>query len=592
MEYVDGQTLAARLSSGPLSWQDAVRICADVATGLAGAHAQGLVHRDVKPGNVILSGSHVKVVDFGIAAACGRDQSQDGGVVFGTRAYMAPELLTDATAQPANDMYAFGLVLRECLTGERAGALADRATEPAPADTDGPAAPLPRDVPAAVSALVGDCLATTPRLRPTAADAAAILHRALVVRHPDGGRLRTATPISEQPTVPAGVTEPAEPTRWRPQASRRRSERRRMSVPQTALVAASAAVLTIPLVMQLPGMASDDGTSGDARASTAPAPHGPPRRPADDCVANFSARYLPDGTFTGMLDITWTGTRSLSPWSVEFALPDRQRLVGADPGRLVQDHGTVTITSQKPLDPGETVSVALQGVAADRAEAPRRFELDGRTCIRSTSDVKTTTTVPGPTRTVHLTPDAGTTPDGPQTPDRPPASSRPPASPSREPSSPDPSSPETSGPGPSASTTATGGSSPPSGPSPPDPVRRNSTASCPSCVPRIPSSPPRNGWCRETRHAAGRKPATGSSWPVASRSSSRFVDHRVVDRTVGHHHIGPGRDADAPAGGGEPATLGRRSRRPVRMRTSQAAVSHSPASRMLPAMSVGWWTPR
>jgi eukaryotic-like serine/threonine-protein kinase len=164
MEHVDGQTLAARLSSGPLSWQDTVRICTDVATGLAAAHARGLVHRDVKPGNVILSGSGVKVLDFGIATACGRNQSHDGGVVFGTRAYMAPELLTDATADPANDRHAFGLVLRECLTD----APADRATEPAPADTDGPAAPRPPDVPAAVSALVGDCLAQTPSLRPTA----------------------------------------------------------------------------------------------------------------------------------------------------------------------------------------------------------------------------------------------------------------------------------------------------------------------------------------------------------------------------------------------------------------------------------------
>jgi hypothetical protein len=321
-----------------------------------------------------------------------------------------------------------------------------------------------------VSALVDACLAETPRLRPTAADVAATLHRALDARHPATAGIRAGAPASDEPTVAAGVTEPAGVTSRRPPVARHRSHRssRRRRVSQATLVAASAAVLAVPLALQLPGMADGDGTSDDAGPSATPAPHGPPRRAAGDCVANFSARYLPNGTFTGHLDLTWTGTRSLSPWSVKFALPDGQRLVGADPGRLAQDDGTVSITSRKRLDPGETVSVTLQGVSADRGEAPDRFLLDGRVCTRSTSDVETTSTVPGPTRTVRVTPGTGATGDT-QTPRTPSRSSRPPAgSPTPEPSSPAPSSPAPSSPEPEASPTATGGQPPSAAPASPD----------------------------------------------------------------------------------------------------------------------------
>jgi len=85
MEFVPGPTLAERLEDGSLPWRDAVRVCADIADGLAAMHARGLVHRDVTPTNVILTDAGAKVVDFGIAATIGKDaDASPNGAVTGT----------------------------------------------------------------------------------------------------------------------------------------------------------------------------------------------------------------------------------------------------------------------------------------------------------------------------------------------------------------------------------------------------------------------------------------------------------------------------------------------------------------------------
>ena len=119
MRLVEGQTLEDLLSAGPLRPARASFIIGGVAAALDAAHAAGLVHRDVKPQNIIVTPSDFPyLVDFGIASAKGESGLTMTGMQIGTFAYMAPERFRDREASPAVDVYALACVLFECLTGE------------------------------------------------------------------------------------------------------------------------------------------------------------------------------------------------------------------------------------------------------------------------------------------------------------------------------------------------------------------------------------------------------------------------------------------------------------------------------------------
>src|SRR5205085_9110382 len=110
-----------RLARGPLALADAVRVGSQIAAGLAAAHRHGIVHCDLKPGNVMLtSDGHVKLVDFGIARRWRRtgDGRLEGPIeLHGTPGYMSPEQARGEHVDPAADAWAFGCVLLECLSG-------------------------------------------------------------------------------------------------------------------------------------------------------------------------------------------------------------------------------------------------------------------------------------------------------------------------------------------------------------------------------------------------------------------------------------------------------------------------------------------
>jgi eukaryotic-like serine/threonine-protein kinase len=119
MELVEGETLAERIEArGRLPWPEAFALGEQVARALAAAHAQGLVHRDVKPGNVLIGpGERAKVTDFGIAKAAASVSLTRTGMVLGSANYVAPEQAQGDDVGPAADQYSLGCVLFESVTG-------------------------------------------------------------------------------------------------------------------------------------------------------------------------------------------------------------------------------------------------------------------------------------------------------------------------------------------------------------------------------------------------------------------------------------------------------------------------------------------
>jgi eukaryotic-like serine/threonine-protein kinase len=121
MELVEGETLAAELKKGALGLKRTLAYGAQIASALTAAHSKGITHRDLKPGNIMLTKSGVKVLDFGLAkiASANEDPLTERGAMMGTPAYMAPEQVEGKECDARTDIYALGLVLYEMATGKR-----------------------------------------------------------------------------------------------------------------------------------------------------------------------------------------------------------------------------------------------------------------------------------------------------------------------------------------------------------------------------------------------------------------------------------------------------------------------------------------
>lgn len=118
-ELVEGETLSAMLArEGPMAPERVVEIGRQVCRALAAAHDAGIVHRDVKPGNVMLSRGSVKVVDFGIAQAAGDEAITRSGWILGSASYLSPEQAEGERADERSDLYGLGCVLYEMLAGQ------------------------------------------------------------------------------------------------------------------------------------------------------------------------------------------------------------------------------------------------------------------------------------------------------------------------------------------------------------------------------------------------------------------------------------------------------------------------------------------
>jgi serine/threonine-protein kinase len=181
MELVPGQPLSTILErERVLSPDRTMSIISQTARALAVAHAQGLVHRDVKPGNLLITpDSRVKVTDFGIARLADQVPLTQTGQVMGTAQYLAPEQATGQTATGSSDIYSLGVIGYECLTGHRPFSGESQIAIALAQVNDAPP-PLPETLPVPVRALLMSMLAKDPRNRP--ADAIKLAEAAEAIR--------------------------------------------------------------------------------------------------------------------------------------------------------------------------------------------------------------------------------------------------------------------------------------------------------------------------------------------------------------------------------------------------------------------------
>lgn len=192
MELILGEPLADLLDREPvLPTRRLLPILAETARALHAAHVAGVVHRDVKPGNILISRSgRVKITDFGISTATGRIPMTDSGMVMGTAQYLSPEQAIGKAATPASDIYALGIVAYEALVGNRPFT-GPTAVDIAVAHVNQTVPPLPPEIEPTLSALVMRMLAKDPEERPrSAASLARVLDE--MVEH---------TPASGMPSV-------------------------------------------------------------------------------------------------------------------------------------------------------------------------------------------------------------------------------------------------------------------------------------------------------------------------------------------------------------------------------------------------------
>jgi len=226
MEYVEGDALSRTLSRvGRLTPARTMALIAQAADALQAAHANGIVHRDVKPGNLLVRPNGTLVLtDFGIARSALVGQLTIAGSVLGTASYISPEQASGAVATPASDVYALGVVAYQCLSGHRPF---DGATpmEIAMKHVREMPRPLPGDIPPQVRAIVDRALAKDPTARwPSASTLASIARQAAAslsatAQQPPAQPARAANPVSPAAGRPSsGAPMPGAPMPGSPMA--------------------------------------------------------------------------------------------------------------------------------------------------------------------------------------------------------------------------------------------------------------------------------------------------------------------------------------------------------------------------------------
>jgi eukaryotic-like serine/threonine-protein kinase len=275
MEYVEGEALSRALRRAALAPERVARMASELGQALDHAHRHGVVHRDVKPGNVLLRDDGVtKLVDLGIASAANHTRITRTGIVLGTASYMAPEQLEGRAAGPPADVYALAAVCFEALTGEKARS-GRSPMEVAHAVVTEPPPDLRErwaGAPQAAVALLERAMAREPGLRPAAGELGHGLRRAL-----EEDAQRTAATRRLGPTTAAAGAAPATPARSyvpstarRVRASRRRGDRSRLLALGLAGALIAVAVAAIAIAFGSGGEDGSPSPQGDSRRADRP----------------------------------------------------------------------------------------------------------------------------------------------------------------------------------------------------------------------------------------------------------------------------------------------------------------------------------
>jgi hypothetical protein len=378
MELVTGRSLE---EAGPLPAADLLRVGAQLASALSAVHARGLVHRDVKPPNVMLTDSGAKLVDFGISAIAG-DESDVTDEILGTPAYLAPERLRGRPTTAATDVYALGLMLYRALAGRFPWPLADEGTTSLiEAHRRARPEPLPRGLcPPPVAEAITRCLAKAPENRPSAADMAKVLSAA--VPH-----------VPTRTAMLGGLAALSHTARARLSAAGSRLPR----VPRSSHGRVIAAGAVAAAAMSSLAMCSPGGSSGAdpvwIAAGETPAASSEPI----ECTVQYEVRDGADGAFDAALHLTATG--GTGGWSLTFRLPAGQAIGALNGATWSQDGDTVLVRgADLPADLNAGATFAVTGAARDAANDPAArpsdFALNGAACrsvlFATTTVVQTT----------------------------------------------------------------------------------------------------------------------------------------------------------------------------------------------------------
>ncbi|MEV6877427.1 protein kinase [Amycolatopsis sp. NPDC051128] len=322
MEYLPSRSLAdILLDRDSLPADEVARLGAQAASALAAAHAEGIVHRDVTPGNILIGESgDAKIADFGISRGTGEGTVTGGGFIAGTPAFLAPEVAGGHEAGFPADVFSLGATLYRALEGAPPFGTDDNAIALLLRVAKGEVIPPRHSGP--LAEVLGRLLKRDPEERPAMAEAQELFEA-----------------VTENRPLPA--------PRPRPPRTATRMLRVRRSRKRLVLACVAGAVLLALGVVIGTALVPDGGATVAAPAASSPAPASSPAVPTTTADLGCSARYEVTNSWPGGYQVQVTVRNDhdagLSGWSVRWTLPDGHRIAGLWNGTFTTDGSTVTV---------------------------------------------------------------------------------------------------------------------------------------------------------------------------------------------------------------------------------------------------------